>query len=75
MVSEEPLARGTLKSPIAEYPFKCYIGDIIVLEEGDQISVRMGASAKEGTGPRDLYIFCIVHLTIPTGGAGEAGSA
>src|ERR1051325_6996231 len=39
-VSKEPLSRGTLKSPTAESSFECQVGDMIVLEEGEQISVR-----------------------------------
>ncbi|KAK3349521.1 hypothetical protein B0T25DRAFT_548335 [Lasiosphaeria hispida] len=74
-VSEEPLSRGFLKSPTAESSFECQVGDMIVLEEGEQISVRREASVKEGTGPRDFCMFCIAHRKIPTGGAGEGGTA
>jgi len=63
-VSEEPLSTGSLKSGTADSPFECQVGDMIFLQEGEQISVRKDAA------PRDFCMYCIVRRIIPTGGAG-----
>ncbi|KAK1752913.1 hypothetical protein QBC47DRAFT_387355 [Echria macrotheca] len=79
-VLEEPLSKGSIKSPIA-HPitaaslFECQVGDMIFLAEGEQVFVREQTSVKEGTGPRDVCMFYIMHRTTPTGGAGEGDTA
>jgi hypothetical protein len=75
---EQPLSTGTIKSPIGspiliDSPFECQVGDIIIIEEGEQILV------KETTGPQgNLKVFCVlcaVHSTTPKGGAGKENEA
>ncbi len=75
-VSEEPLSKGAIKSLIGGSitvisPFECQVGDMILLEAGDQIFVR----EQVDTGPRDICMFCIMHRTTPRRGAGEGDTA
>jgi hypothetical protein len=75
---QEPLSTGTIKSPIGgpiliDSPFECQVGNIIIIEEGEQILV------KETTGPqgnpKDFCVLYAVHNTIPKGGAGKGNEA
>ncbi|KAK3690249.1 hypothetical protein B0T22DRAFT_441661 [Podospora appendiculata] len=63
---QELLSTGMIKSPVGgpiliDSPFECQVGDMIILEEGEQILV------KEITGPgnpKDFCVLCAVHSTI-----------
>ncbi|KAK3332662.1 hypothetical protein B0T19DRAFT_416221 [Cercophora scortea] len=62
---QEVLSTGIIKSPVGgpifvDSPFECQVGDMIILEEGEQILV------KETTGPgnpKDFCVLCAVHST------------
>ena len=57
-----PIAKGLFVKSL----FECQVGDIIVLEENEQISVR------EGTQHRGISMFCLIHKVVPkTGTVGE----
>ena len=79
-MSEEPPSKGTIRSPIGgsitvASPFERQVGEIIVLKEGEQIFGREMEFVKEGTGPQDFCVFCIVHCMTPTEDAGKGATA
>ena len=68
---QEPPSKGVIKSPMgAAGPpfthslFECQVGDIIILEGGEQLLVR---PQREGyTGPRDVCMLLVLRHTSPT---------
>lgn len=62
---QEPPSSGLFKSPMTASlslltvsRFNCQVGDIIILEGGEQLAVE-----DEGTEPRDICMFCVMHRT------------
>jgi len=76
-VCQEPPSKVKTKSPIsgplfAESPFECQVGDVIILEGGEQLIVR--PQDKGDTGPRGICMLAVLHRTTPKEGTGGNGA-
>ena len=72
------LSTGMIRIPICdrsyvESPFECQVGDIIILEEGEQMLVRRMIESHGN--PKDFCVLCAVHSTLPYIGIGKKNEA
>jgi hypothetical protein len=63
---QEPPFKVVIKSPVsgpvfAESPVECEVGDVVVLEGGEQLRVR--ADERAASAPSDVCLLCALHRT------------